>query len=165
MPRVNRHSGIYRIGMLVQINWRRRSRGNMKEMRRCQSYLSFLVPLSGGGVFAIAVVLWAEGPADVASAGAILSLPRPPGQLIVPQQLGRVWCRTAHCQVKGSPAYMTTLQFICPKLGAWIQLYLHLLEYYRMCFFSVFQLHNYWPVFLNNSFDHTFDFGFCSYVL
>lgn len=62
----------------------------MKEMRRCQSNLSFLVPLSGGGVFAIAVVLWAEGPADVASAGAILSLPRPPGQLIVPQQLGRV---------------------------------------------------------------------------
>lgn len=50
---------------------------------------------SGGGVFASSVVLGAEGPADVASVGATLSLPRPPGQLIVPQWNGHVWCGTA----------------------------------------------------------------------
>lgn len=44
----------------------------------------FLVHFSGGGVFASAVVCWAEG-TDAASVGAILSLPHPPGQLIAPQ--------------------------------------------------------------------------------
>lgn len=59
-----------------------------------------LFPISGGSVFAIALVLRAEGPADVASAGTLLPLPRPPGQHVAPQQFGGVWCWTADCQVK-----------------------------------------------------------------
>lgn len=61
-----------------------------------------LFPISGGSVFAIALVLRAEGPADVASAGTLLPLPRPPGQHVAPQQFGGVWCWTADCQVKKS---------------------------------------------------------------
>lgn len=37
------------------------------------------VPLSGGGVSPSTLVLWAEGPADIPSIGASLSLHHPPG--------------------------------------------------------------------------------------
>lgn len=71
--------------------------------RFCWSALCELTPprpLSGGGVYTGALVLRAEGPTDVASVGAVLPLPHPPGQLIAPQQFWRAWCGTAHCQVR-----------------------------------------------------------------
>lgn len=44
----------------------------------------------GGSVFANALVLWTEGPADAAAAGTPVPLPRPPGQHTAPQQSGGV---------------------------------------------------------------------------
>lgn len=44
----------------------------------------------GGGVFTWTLVLWAKAPADVTTAGAIMSLPHPPGELTVPQQFGHI---------------------------------------------------------------------------
>lgn len=73
--------------------------------RWCRAGVYILLVLCcvpGGGVFARAVVLWTEGPEDVASVGAVLSLPHPPGQLVSPRQFGRVWFGTALCQVRGS---------------------------------------------------------------
>lgn len=45
------------------------------------------------------VVLGAERPADAASAGAAVSLPRPSGQLVAPQQRGHLRHRATRCQV------------------------------------------------------------------
>lgn len=47
-------------------------------------------PSPGGSVFANALVLWTEGPADAAAAGTPVPLPRPPGQHTAPQQSGDV---------------------------------------------------------------------------
>lgn len=47
-------------------------------------------PSPGGSVFANALVLRAQGPADAAAAGALVPLPHPPGQHTAPQQYGDV---------------------------------------------------------------------------
>lgn len=59
----------------------------------------FLTPVPGGEVSAGAVVLRAERPADAAPVGAVVSLPRPSGQLVAPQQSGRLRHRTTRHQV------------------------------------------------------------------
>lgn len=45
------------------------------------------------------VVLRAERPADAASVGAVVSIPRPSGQVITPQQFGHLRLGTPHHQV------------------------------------------------------------------
>lgn len=54
-----------------------------------------------------AVVLRAERPADAAPVGAVVSLPRPSGQLVAPQQSGHLRHRTTHHQVI-KPTHTTT---------------------------------------------------------